>query len=440
MRRHMMIALALLACGKTRLPGGGGGGPDGGPGQPDATSSGPVSVTVLSFDGLRTPREGIDVGFFAPDGAHDATVATGADGVATSDLDAGGAIVVFEPLPPAIGIGGAARAYAVLAVEPGDQIVVGGEPFVGGETPVTMTVTLPMVTGAIFYEVDTSCGNFSSGTEVVTLNFAVACDPDTFSFLATTSGDSGRVYLREEDVPVIASGNYDAMATWQMIPTRSFLFTDLPDEASNLQVGVYALRSGEDQMDTSLTRDNTAVTEDMATLRPERIPNYDATMVWAEVRPEQAGLGAFDFVRWLGPDDDTDANVGELMLPWMSPISYDSGARALRWQIVGDQEYDATYVNLIANINDGKIFLETVWLIVAPPGIEEIVMPTLPSAKADYFLPDPQFVNSYGQIVESNQLDGYDGARQVGLDPSYFPRHEPLGAVVRTTFSGSIDR
>ncbi len=441
MRMHIAIAIALAAagCGKVKLPGGGDDGPESDAGTPDATAVGPVSVTVLGFDGKRTAREGIDVGFFAPDGTHDATVATGADGVAESDLESGGAIVVFEPIPPSIGITPNARAYAVLAVEPGDHIVVGGEAYFGGDPVGMMNIDLPPVTGATFYEVDTSCGNYTSATNVVQILRFEECDPDTFSFLATTTGDAGRMYLREEDVPVLDT-TYDAMASWQMMPTRPFLFTGVTDEASNLAAGVYSVRTGDDRIDSSLVRDSSAVTQDMATLRPERIPSYDATMVWSELRPEQPALGAFDMVRWLGPVDDTDADLGDLMMPWMSPISYDSGERALRWRIIGDQDYDGTYLTVVASVNDGKIFLETVWFVAAPPGIDEIVLPTLPAAKSDYFLPDPEFVNAFGQIVESNQLDGYDGARQLGLDPSYFPRNEPLGAVVRTTFSGSTAR
>jgi hypothetical protein len=437
MQRTIAIALTLAlaaGCGKVKLPGGGEG-PDTDAGPPDATAIGPVTVTVLSFDGLRTPVEGMDVGFFAPDGSHDATVATDADGVASSDLESGGAIVVFQTPPPALGGGGSAVAYAVLAVEPGDHIVVGGDPFLGGEAPVMMTVTLPAVTGAIVYEVDTSCGNFSNGTRVVTLSFAAGCDPDTFSFLATASGDAGRVYLREEDAPVIGGGNYDAMGSWQMMPTRPFLFTGIPPEADNLNVGVFAVRAGEDQLNVSLGRDGATVSEEMITLRPERVPGYDETLVWTEVRPDQQALGAFDIVRWLGPDEDTDLDLGAAMLPWMSPVTYQSATRSLDWHLIGDQDHDATYLTLIAGIN-GETFLETTWFIMAPPGIEQIVLPTLPAAKSGYFLPDPEFVNAYGQIVESSQVDGYDGARAVGFDLSYFPRQEPLGSVVRTTFSG----
>jgi len=434
MQRTIALALCLTAaagCGKVKLPGGGEN-PEADAGAPDATSIGPVTVTVLSFDGLRSPVEGMDVGFFGPDGTHEQTVATGADGVASSDLESGGAVVVFRTPPPA----GAASsiAYLVLAVKPGDDIVVGGEPFLSGDA-VTMTVTLPVVTGTSFYELDTSCGKFTSGTQVVTVTFGERCDPDTFSFLATASGDAGRVYLREEDAPVIASGNYDAMGSWQMMPTRPFLFTAIPPEADSINIGVYAVRAGEDQMDSSLGRDAATVSEDMLTLRPERVPGYDATMVWTEVRPDQGALGAFDIVRWLGPDDETDLDLGAAMLPWMSPIVYESGSRSLSWQVIGDQDYDASYLTMNQNIN-GETFREATWFIMAPPGIEQIVMPELPAAKADWFLSDPQFVNVYGQIVESNQVEGYDGARHVSFDLTYFPLEEPLGGVMRTTFSG----
>jgi hypothetical protein len=139
----------------------------------------------------------------------------------------------------------------------------------------------------------------------------------------------------------------------------------------------------------------------------------------------------------MGADDSTDTDLADVMLPWMGPVALDTASRSLRWRIVGAGEYDATYVTVNANINDGDTFLETTWFVVAPPGIEEIVLPELPAELSEYYLPDPENVYAYGQIVESSEVEGYAGARQRGFDLSYFPRLEPLGSVTRSSFSGA---
>ncbi len=439
MRSSIAILSILIAaaCGKVRLPGAsqgdGGGSADGGGG--DATAPGPVSVTVLSFDGLRTPVEGIKVAFFEADGEHRATVDTDAEGTATAELAPGGAVVALVA-GGTLGVP-SRMARAVLGVAPGDDIVIGGDAFVGGAQVAAMTLTLPVLTGATFYTVYTPCGTFGDGTNVVPLYFYSGCDLDSFAYVALASGDAGPSFAREEEAAVIDGGNYDATSAWQMTPTRPFRFTGVPAEALSIEVGVSAVRAGDQQLDLFLARGSAPAGEDMLTLRPERIPGYDETMIYGVVRAEQASLGVFQFARWLGPDESTDSDLAALMLPWISPVAFDSATRSLRWRIVGGGDYDVTYLTLIASVDDGETLVETQWYVEAPPGIEEIVLPELPDDLSDYYLPDPQNVYAYGQIVDSDQLDGYPAARQRGFDPSYFPRREPLGSVTRASFSGA---
>jgi hypothetical protein len=433
------LAIGAAACGKVSLPGssgdGDGGSGDGDGGGSDAAGPGPVTVTVLSFDGRRTPVEGAQVAFFAASGEHQATVDTDDEGRATSDLAPGGAVVAFGGDVPTGSASLAVR--AVLGVEPGDQIVIGGEPYQGGSLAAEMTITLPVLTGAASYIVYTPCGTFSSGNNVVPLTFYQSCDVDSFAYVALASGDAGPSFAEEDEAAVIPGGNYDATATWQMTPTRPFRFTGVPDEALSVEVGVSGVRTGDQQLDLFLTRDEAPAGEEMLTLRPERIPGYDETLIYGLVRAEQPSLGTFQFTRWMGADDSTDTDLADVMLPWMGPVALDTASRSLRWRIVGAGEYDATYVTVNANINDGDTFLETTWFVVAPPGIEEIVLPELPAELSEYYLPDPENVYAYGQIVESSEVEGYAGARQRGFDLSYFPRLEPLGSVTRSSFSGA---
>jgi hypothetical protein len=437
--RTAIAALCLVAaagCGKVRLPDSAR--TDGG-GDADAAVPGPVTVTVLSFDGRQAPLAGVPVGFFDAAGAHQATVETDADGVATSDLLAGGGVVAFLGSAGPAGAG-TQIARAVLAVAPGDQIVIGGEPGRTGNLVNAMTVNLPAVAGATTYQLNTSCGTYSAATTAITIEFYPSCDTDTFSFVAVTSGDAGRQYLREENVATVPNGTYDAMASWQMMPTRPFLFTGLPGEAATVEAHVVAVRTGDHQLDLALNGDSQPVAEDMITLRPERIPSYDATLVWSRVQPEQPALGWTTISRWLGPDDSTDLDVGDLMLPWIGPVSFESASRTFRTTLVGDQEFDAALLTLVASVNDGEVFREISWFVVAPPGLEEVVLPEVPAAQSDYVLPDPDNVYADAQIVESDQIDGYPAARQLGFGPFAQPLGAPLGSVTRVGFSAAIER
>lgn len=435
----LFIALAAAAgCGKVRLPDSAR--TDGG-GEADAAVPGPVTVRVLSFDGRQAPLARVPVGFFDGDGVHQATVDTDDDGVATSDLAAGGSVVAFLGAAGPAGVA-AQTARAILGVDPGDEIVIGGQPGLTGNPVNAMTVELPAVAGATpQYELYTSCGSYGGGSPSIMINFYAACDTETFSFAAVATGDDGRQYLREEDVATVPNGAYPATATWQAMPTRPFLFTGLPGEAGVVDARVIGVRTGDHQLDATLGNDGQAVMEDMITLRPERIPGYDATMVRSEVRAEQPSLGYTAFFRSLGPDDSTDLDVGAVMLPWLAPVTFESATRTFRTGLIGDQEFDATLLTVDASINDGEVFRETIWFVIAPPGLEEVVLPEVPDdLAADYVLPDPDNVDAYGQIVESDQVEGYSAARQLGFQLFAEPREAPVGSLIRFGFSGATAR
>src|SRR4051812_23527284 len=70
------------------------------PAAPDAMVDGPTSGVVaitISLEG--NPRAGIDVYFQAADGSLVAKVPTGAQGVASATMEAGGFVTVVNPFP-----------------------------------------------------------------------------------------------------------------------------------------------------------------------------------------------------------------------------------------------------------------------------------------------------------------------------------------------------
>src|SRR6185503_12079947 len=104
----------------------------------DGATSGPVRVTVIGQDGSGDPEAGAIVLFHAPDGSLAARATTDASGIAEAELERGGAITVVRPRD------GVALLTTIAAVEPGDELSVGGSTVTPDLPPIgTMTVTVP---------------------------------------------------------------------------------------------------------------------------------------------------------------------------------------------------------------------------------------------------------------------------------------------------------
>jgi hypothetical protein len=84
-----------------------------------------VTVTVYTNETFAPPVAGAEVAFVDPNGASQ-LLTTGADGRVTARMAAGGSVTALVPVEPA---GQGAFLSTVMAVEDGDQIVLGWAPF-----------------------------------------------------------------------------------------------------------------------------------------------------------------------------------------------------------------------------------------------------------------------------------------------------------------------
>src|SRR3954471_16107271 len=146
MHRLPVVVLVVVACGGSS---GSGHLPDASP-LADGPITGGQPVTLTVTDG-GAPKAGVHVYFLNADSSPVATVDTGADGVASAVMAAGGSVTALDPSQPE-------RPdhvlFTYLGVKPGDHLSLANS---GGASD-SFTLSAPAVTGATNYDVFTTCG------------------------------------------------------------------------------------------------------------------------------------------------------------------------------------------------------------------------------------------------------------------------------------------
>ena len=445
MRGALASALAMLllaGCGSVSNPPGGDGGPgsgDGGESQPDAGAPGPVTVRVLGPPD-RTAQEGVAVAFFGPDGALVQVVDTDGGGLATAELLPGGAVILFVPPPPVMGTS-LLRAWAVLDVQPGDEITLGPSPAGINERVGQMLLELGPLDGAGAYWAHTPCGYFpgsAAGAGVVPITVFSHCDDSPFPFVALADSQTALHSIVEPSVAFSDGSTFVSGADWQPVAPSQVNLVDLPDDLAHVQGGFPRARVSGVDLAVNLPFVGADITGDTAGIAPVRLSGVDSQLELS-VGPEQQGLGNQLATFWPG-DGDVTISAEELLLPWIGPPLLDLDRRRLSFVAAGDAPWDATYVDFIWSVvdEDTGSFQEGVWTIVGPPGRGELVLPEVPDGFSDY-LPE-RFENAYTYVIalEHGDLDGWDAARQHGLDPynGAYQGEPGSTATVRRSFSG----
>jgi hypothetical protein len=443
MRFEIIMLLLATACGDVSSGrAGGDAGSDGSAGA-DAALPGPVRVTVLG-DVEREPLEDIDVAFFGPDGAHEVTVQTDASGVATADLMAGGAVMAFPPttvikagLPPSL------TAWVVLDVHPGDEIVLGGQR-ARGDFLFTMTLTLPVQDAATPYTVSTPCGTFGSESNVVPIAFYENCATETFPFVAVaTTGETRHFMVSADEVTVAEAGDAPIEQAWIEAQNEEIDLTDVPPNVGLLRGTLQYGRLDGDELFVAMPQSSVDADTSAGTISPLRTEGFDELMLGLEIYNETDTLGRQLVSRWSDGGEDTPAmSIEDVLLPWVGYPYYDSATRTFAWPQVGDGDWDSTTINLYWYANGGKKVPSTSGqlIIIAPPGIHQAVLPPLPDDLAQYLPEEVSAVDVSVQLFESAGVDGWDAARQLGIDTNHdgFARDESAAGLTRRSFSAQL--
>jgi hypothetical protein len=424
MRIHVVLApvMALLAaCGDVTAPGGG---TDAAAGDAargvDASQPGLVTVTILDPDQDREPMADVPVVFFEVDGSEAATEMTDSDGVASAELHAGGAVVAFVTSTMALG-SFSPLTWAVVDVQPGDEITLGGRPLDNGAVTESMTIELPAMTSSSF-AVETRCGSFTSLSNQVVVSSFERCAPDTFSLIGYVFVGDDRYVVTDTDVVFDTDNPHAVEGSWQLVPSPDVTVEGL-DDASFLQAGWRRALLGGDNLSTALATVNDSATSDVLTLTPAKVADPEHVMLELTVVAEQPGLGAQLLMLWRDGDGDEDAvllDAADLLLPWIGVPLIDRDTRQVSWTQVGDGDWDATYLTFYWKATDDESTRIGEWRVVVPPGRHELVLPPVPEAYGEWFPADiDQFLEPLVMLFDSDALDR-DSARQLGIDPREF--------------------
>lgn len=447
MRRFLLgglIGLLICGCGRVRPEAIDGDGDDGdeADGGVDAAPPAEARVTLLS-DGPQAPLHGVRVVFFAPDGSVADSTTTAEDGTASAVVASGSAVAAFIEHPTPGGGPGFREARAVLDVQPGDDIRLAGLWFPTGEPTAKMTIAIAGLANDASIAVYSPCGVFN-GQSSAQLLFYPGCEPPTFSIVVLALGATGPIRaLVVEDVELDDGGAREFPAASLVAATTDRIqLTELPPDLAAVAGAFSAGRKAGSTVATDLLpvemRTNV---EDVAMMSLASIDELDAALLDVVLTSQDTSFGSQKISSWRSPvGGDFALAIGELALPWVGPMLYDVDNRHASWPRVGGQAWDASYITLQWSQGAaGAVGASGIWKIVAPPGVDRVTLPPLPEVVSPWLPPDLVQASAFGLLMESSALDGWNAARQLGLDGGYdvFSRQAPDQATVRVSFSGS---
>jgi len=421
----LLFLFAAIGCGNSAAPPSPAAPGDSGLPAVDAggstTHEGEVTVAVYD-EGVAAPD--VELVFHTADGELIAMGRTGADGRATQSIPRGAMVTAFS-----VGAEGGG-AYTVTALEPGDEIKIGG-PYTEPPAPSpvgTAHVTVSDVfTGASFYQIDVGCttGDLVDPGSVDLVLDASCLDEAATSFtvLALAMDENGEpiAYATAKDVPLTTGGPTEvALPPWSTEwTTTPVTVRGVPAEATLVDVlGEWVARQHlvAWTYPTSAPPDTTGSASFMWRI----YRNLD----WLEVGyralayfgplDAEGGVGAGDM---LGVSATREAPMigSEVVidladaLPRTRDLSVDDshGTRVSWSTTIGSN--DADYGTLDAFLIEGDRWLQ--WTVVIPAGSQAFQFPTLSAATAADLEPDHDWDYEV-TFYDMGDVTGYDGPRR----------------------------
>ncbi len=379
----------------------------------DAVPMGDVTVTTHSrccTEPAGTLDANIPVFSIQPDGTAGPTGTTDATGKVTlSGVQAGASITAVYPTGTT-----SFQLVTVLAVKPGDNIVLGDEYTNGLPSGTgTMTVTYPTVPGATNYTVYSPCSLDSAGGAGLSVTVNLNCTTPTANLLVVALDDSGNVIAAGVLHGVtFTNGQTVALAAWTTSSATNFTesISGLIPEVNY----VYMLSEAVVDGTTRLQQSNSMAPASGAASLMFDVPGVgDRTFASAQLsRNGQVGR---QVTYRNGPGDATTATFPAPTLPWLGQVIINSAAQSAAWLQVGKGSYDAAV--LYANWNhldvaqDTTIFYD--WTVVVPPGVTQLDWSNPPAALAGYYPADTDSVGVNLQLIDLANTASYDELRAV---------------------------
>jgi hypothetical protein len=425
----LLAGAAIAACGSVNSgprdangggpPDAGPGGPpdarpvdvDGGPGDIDSgvpNPRGTVHVTVVDPSGTGVPAVGVTVVFIDPDGTVVKTASTDSTGKTSADVLPGASVTTVIPAASAF------RMRTMLAVKPGDDLVIGPK-VIDTQVNGTFTLTWPDdPTHATTFSVYGPCGLVGvttfdptgpSPTAPTTLTFGVqnGCRPNPAEFLVWARGQQGiSLFFNDSvNVPFAPNGSFAMPSAWN---SQSFSAT-----YTNLSL-VSTITSDRIVPDggRSFPVTNSA-TDPISVSLPGPI-GVTARMV----SKFSASSGSAQTVRQKLPGASTTyaLNVNEALLAWLSTPTFDVAAQEFHIVEIAANTGGAPAPDLLRIValwdRPGTAYT---WEVFGPEATT-VKLPVLPATAGAGLNPTTMdFLRTVATSYEADTVTGYDAVR-----------------------------
>ncbi|MCB9563213.1 MAG: hypothetical protein H6709_16110 [Kofleriaceae bacterium] len=395
---------------------------------PDATAPGQVTVIVRGECCDATTGQPIadaDVFAIQPDGTMGDRTTTAADGTATLDDVAPGAIVTAIVART----DGHLR-ISYLGVQPGDHLELGDAPR-PPQADGAVTVDWPLATGANSYRMYVPCTSAGGDatTTSATAQIGAWCLRDPFAVLVVAL-DASNVPIQSAVVhgisPIAGGGTATGSVTaWQAPGTLSSTVATVPAEITA------SSRYAATLLGTS-------------TGHPVYVNGFDpVTSPWPGADTEgtltssyfgrDGDFGALYSSQVLAPATTTWSTRAPT-LPWLAGLLANAAAQQARWVTVGDGSYDATILGLSWRdyVSPPGAWVYDDWYLVMPPGTTEFDWSTLPAGLDELVPPEALAVDAWIDLVDLPGVDDYDAVRalpaRIALCPACTASLVELGA------------
>jgi hypothetical protein len=383
--RAAWVSVVLVACGSSAH--------HASDAMPDADLYGEIDVEVVSDSASGAPLNGAQVAISDPDGFTHEIVTTDGTGHATGHVRSGGSVT---KLPAASEL----QLWTILAVEPGDHVVLGPEPApVAMPTAETVQVAFPYPEpGAVSYSIYTSCGNTPvANSSPATVSVGGPCP--TIQALAIAQGSTDAVASTWSDaVPFVDGATLPTHNAWQPVDQVMLHISNVPAGLQSISFIHHVGVPGASAIADSMQLDAPSAGDHVVS----------ATHVYAPAATYTGKLsgssGAVQyFVEQVDPNATTLTIDAAQFLPPFTTLQFDPTQLALRL----GQPPPQSIVMVQASISWVTGSQNYIWNVVAP-GTGNIALPRVSSPAVP---PSNASGTVYAAICATDGIAGYAAAR-----------------------------
>jgi hypothetical protein len=433
------LVLGLAACGSVNnmLP-------DGPPGddvpdaanQPDARTTGPITVTVLTDYGdvdsngdqlpIGLPRQGAQVFFIEPDATY-TVVTTGGDGVARSgDVHAGTTAVVVRPQ------GATQYTISVFAALVPDLSITAGPPedtFPQTSTIGAMTVNLPTMSGASSYGIMPSCWSSWSTSGMIpwsaTVQLVDPCDRSGRTLVGVAYNNAGELMGYTSRVVDLNPGANITMNAFGAAQTFVANVSGVPAVVDS----VYINGNYMEQNDTLNYFGRSATPAGgSAVIQAPVAPLGDRLMLHANFYASALPCCSQNRLYQILTGTPTTAPVdGSGVLPYTTPPTWDSASRTVTWEENGPSTVaDLVFVRGSYHVPTGDIYVN--WRVIGPHVATDFTLPDFPTEIRDIAPENSDGGGAYEVVlIDDLESTGYLEVIPTGEPDAYYAAYGTFG-------------